>query len=345
MLLGMFFSTSKAYIEKSFEHITYNYKLFIPDGLDLISIKNIYFYIARTYYSPWIGQLICGNFCSDVTLNPPPLPYRKITDFNNSVHKMENILEICGFIELLHLGSPAAISRHLVLPLPRFREKHSAKSKSLTSHFPLNMMESTDDLLGDDGTTPSFCVLLHGALKVENMAALCNIGNDWYGILFSWADSKKKSNLMLSVLEPGSDSVPWLGDINNLVIPPNPQPGETFPIKPPEKRSYAQNCIAWIRQTGLQSDIQKILRHARKIPDKTQHFYKELNRVRRAAICLGFISLIEGLADILERECTLLPGSAHPACAFQLTHAAGLLREPYSKDTKYNIMPMKMSFI
>lgn len=47
-----------------------------------------------------------------------------------------------------------------------------------------------------------------------------------------------------------------------------------FPVKPLEKRSYAQNTVVWIRQSGLQADIQKILRHARKLPEKTQNFYK-----------------------------------------------------------------------
>lgn len=56
------------------------------------------------------------------------------------------------------------------------------------------------------------------------MTALCCVGSDWYGVLFSWADSKKKSNLMLSLLEPGSlDAVPWLGDLNKLAINPAPQ--------------------------------------------------------------------------------------------------------------------------
>lgn len=41
-----------------------------------------------------------------------------------------------------------------------------------------------------------------------------------------------------------------------------------------DKKSYALNCVVWVRQGGLQSDIQKILRHARKLPDKTQSFYK-----------------------------------------------------------------------
>lgn len=71
---------------------------------------------------------------------------------------------------------------------------------------------------------------------------------------------------------------------------------------------------------------------------------QELNRVRRAAISLGFISLVDGLAAILERECTLLPGGAHPDCALQLTHAANVLRKPYSRDPKYNVLPMRTRF-
>ena len=37
----------------------------------------------------------------------------------------------------------------------------------------------------------------------ENAAALVNVGEDWYGIVYSWADNKKKANLMLSLFEPG----------------------------------------------------------------------------------------------------------------------------------------------
>jgi len=62
----------------------------------------------------------------------------------------------------------------------------------------------------------------------------------------------------------------------------------------------------------LHSDIQKILRNARKLPEKTPHFYKELNRLKRAALALGFHELLEGVAAIFERECSILPGSAHP---------------------------------
>lgn len=158
-----------------------------------------------------------------------------------------------------------AISRHLILPA----------GNSNNENVPIKP-EIDEENVSDDGTTPSFCVLLHGALKVENMAALVTLGENWFGFIYSWADSKKKSNLMLTVLTPGSDAVPWLGDLNHLDVADNllPEQCGSFPVKPSEKRSYSQNSVVWIRQAGLQSDIQKILRHARKLPEKTQQFYK-----------------------------------------------------------------------
>ncbi|XP_075216602.1 integrator complex subunit 14 isoform X2 [Lycorma delicatula] len=282
----------------------------------------------------YINSLVLGEWGSAT----PCQPYTKVSDFVCETYSLSGVLEICGFIELVHVGSPAAVSRHLVLPHPGAQPPPQPAIK---------MEIDSDDETHDEGKTPSFCVLLHGSLKVENMAAMCQVGKNWYGVLYSWADSKKKSNLMLTLLEPSVNSVSWLGNFNYLGVPEDPEhpnPEEAFPVRPAEKRSYSQNCVVWIRQAGLQSDIQKILRHARKLPDKTQHFYKELNRVRRAAISLGFMSLLDGLAAILERECTLLPGGAHPDCALQLTHAAGVLRKPYSRDPKYNVLPMRTKF-
>jgi len=160
-------------------------------------------------------------------------------------------------------------------------------------------IDSEDESMVDEGKIPSFCVLLHGALKVENMAALCFLAEDWFGIVYSWADSKKKSNLMLTILEPGSNIVPWLGNLNRLgslddfrSMCQDNGPEPSFPVRPLEKRSYSQNCVVWIRQAGLQSDIQKILRHARKLPDKTQQFYKVgiLKYRYRPFLCYEMIS-------------------------------------------------------
>lgn len=69
------------------------------------------------------------------------------------------------------------------------------------------------------------CVLLHGALKVENIAALVLLGDNWFGLAYSYAD-KKKSNLILTILPPGPDAVPWLGDLRCLGTLEDALPGE-----------------------------------------------------------------------------------------------------------------------
>ncbi|KAK9710147.1 Integrator complex subunit 14, beta-barrel domain [Popillia japonica] len=71
-------------------------------------------------------------------------------------------------------------------------------STNVKENPPLKTTEidlTADDDTTDEGRMPSFCVLLHGALKVENMAALVMISENWFGFIYSWADSKKKSNL------------------------------------------------------------------------------------------------------------------------------------------------------
>lgn len=73
-------------------------------------------------------------------------------------------------------------------------------------------------------------------------------------------------------------------------------------------------------------------------------FQQELNRLRRAAISLGFIELLDGLACIFERECSLLPGGTNPDCALQLTHATNELRKPHTRDMKFSITPMITQF-
>lgn len=86
-------------------------------------------------------------------------PYTKKTDFELvSGLIISKTIEICGFISVGDVGSPSAISRHLVLPL--------ATEKTASTQG-VSLEEDSDmDEAGDDGKMPSFCVLLHGALKV-----------------------------------------------------------------------------------------------------------------------------------------------------------------------------------
>lgn len=198
-----------------------------------------------------------------------------------------------------------SISRHIILPNenPSTHFAHSlAQAEKLENEIKSFFTGGDDDDVTEsngpnaDANKESVCVLLHGALKFESSAALVLLNDDWYGFVYSHADSKRKSNLMLTILPPGEkanvkeipeilhfiflhsvgyDVVPWLGDIRYFGNVEDSMSGDnpTFPVKP-EKRSYSQNCVVWIKQAGLQSDIQKVLRHAKKLPDKTQQFYK-----------------------------------------------------------------------
>lgn len=69
-------------------------------------------------------------------------------------------------------------------------------------------------------------------------------------------------------------------------------------------------------------------------------YIQDLNKLRRAALSFGFVEILDGLADVFDRECTLLPSSVHADCALQLTHAAERLRGPSAKDAKFTIPPM-----
>ncbi|KAJ8933163.1 hypothetical protein NQ314_014170 [Rhamnusium bicolor] len=332
------FIKSKPLYQRLIDLSGYDGCILVPEILqNELNVTNLFQKLAEDMYTLFKGTLKCGNLESKVILSPAPVSYTKVTDFDCQTYNLSELIEVCGFISVGDVGSPMAVSRHLILPAsPPSKQDHVAVKNEV------DVMDDTTE----EGKTPSFCVLLHGALKVETMAALVNLGDNWYGFVYSWADSKKKSNLMLTILTPGSDVVPWLGDLNNLGSAdsfPADQVG-SFPVRPLEKRSYSQNGVVWIRQAGLQSDIQKILRHARKLPEKTQQFYKELNRLRKAAISLGFLDLLNGLAYIFEQECMQLPGSAHPDCALQLQNAADQLRKTQNRDIKYVIMPLQTNY-
>lgn len=82
------------------------------------------------------------------------------------------MIEVCGFIAVSDVGSPMAVSRHLILPAPiNSKENNGPVKQEAAGH---------EDETCDEGTTPSFCVLLHGALKIEDMAALVTLGENWF---------------------------------------------------------------------------------------------------------------------------------------------------------------------
>lgn len=202
---------------------------------------------------------------------------------------------------------------------------------------------------------PSFCVLLHNCLRQENMVAICSIGKndetneDWFAILYPLVDSKKKSGLLLSLLMPGPQPIPWLPSFRSMGSTClNSDCTPTILDRPTNIRSssksYSSNNVIWLDPESVQADVQKVVRYARRGPDKAPQFYKELNRIRRAALSYGFFDVLSGLANILEKERrSMISDTSRPANPVMLQHIDHVilsLRTQLSEDSyDVNILP------
>ncbi|KAE8618451.1 hypothetical protein XENTR_v10009387 [Xenopus tropicalis] len=345
-------SDSLEYLERLIDLNNGEGQIFTIDGpLCLKNVQSMFGKLIDVAYTPFHAVLKCGNLSSDVQVFPRPEPVITDEEIDPLPKTINTDLEVVGFIDIADISSPPVLSRHLVLPIALNKEGDEVGTGLADD------MEDENSANQIAGKIPNFCVLLHGSLKVEGMVALVQLGPDWHGMLYSQADSKKKSNLMMSLFEPGLEPLPWLGKTMQLGpitdAKENPYGEEDnkspFPLQPKNKRSYAQNVTVWIKPSGLQTDVQKILRNARKLPEKTQTFYKELNRLRKAALAFGFLDLLKGVSDMLERECTLLPDTAHPDAAFQLSHAAAQLKLASTGGSEHgaydhNIVPLQTDF-
>lgn len=330
-------------VEEIVRHICDDTMFTRPKGsISLHSFDSMISNFILDVYKPYIMKLSFGELKSTVNVRPTPVKCYKATESTSYSYDPPKDICVCGFISLTDIGSPGIFSKHVIEPIYVAEKKKSSFNKKTGSDE--EGME-VDDALNLKKVS-NFSGLLLNSMKSENVVALCKLYDSWYGIVYPETDELKKlSYLSLSILLPGENIVPWLGDICHLgVFPANtnvtPGPDENFPVKPSEKRSYNQNLVMWVRSSSLQGDISKLLRHARKFPDKTALFYKDLNKLRRAALSFGFVEILDGLADVFDRECTLLPSSVHADCALQLTHAAERLRGPSAKDAKFTIPPM-----
>lgn len=265
----------------------------------------------------------------------------------NSRANSARVFELCdsiniyGFMSLSEIASPAVVSRHLVFPIPSRETDEIIKVEQILSRDPNAVSSRPDKVLSQvqeptsEGTRnetngnasnahnsnerdltkqPSFCVLLHNGLKQENMVAICVVGKvkatneEWFGMLHTSTDNKKRSSLMLSLLIPGPSPILWLPNFNSMTSQalradlPSAIQDRLSQNNKVASKSYSSNNVIWLDPESVQADVHKIVRHAKRAPEKALNFYRELNRIRRAAISYGFYDILFGLASILERE-------------------------------------------
>lgn len=184
----------------------------------------------------------------------------------NNINRNWKFIEIIGFLKPADLGNPLIVSQHLMLAADDAPNSNNQSKKSGSD--------------SDSKMKPNFSTLLHGGLKMENMLAVCQLGTSMdhyqFGVIYFIPDSKR-SNLVLHVLEPGPTPVPWLGDFRSLKMRPFEMDAKLsgFPIPFKMKPSYGQltTTHSWTENSGIQVDVQKIMRYARKLPDKESNFF------------------------------------------------------------------------
>ncbi|XP_050673338.1 integrator complex subunit 14 isoform X6 [Leptidea sinapis] len=324
--------------------------IYCPDQLNVPGVITAMNKLCEQQYQEFWCTLKCGQLETRVQLFPAPQPTSH--EGLAATYTISNQLHVIGFMSQQDLGTPIAVSKHLVIPQAQTsntntpRENYGSKTPTKEGS---GTDGSTDEDMSDPSKVPNFCVLLHGALKVEGMAAVLQLGPDWWGSLSAWCHMSRarRSWLLLSIMTPGASAAPWLGPLDQLgpADESSAAAAETFPVRSWRSYSGGGSSCAWARPHALLADVQKVLRHARKLPDKTQHLYKELNRLRRAAISLGFSELLTCVGGALERECASLPPGAPPEVALQLAHAAAALRDPRTAlDIKHTLQPLTSNF-
>lgn len=118
-------------------------------------------------------------------------------------------LTVCGFINLADIGSPMSLSRHLILPNDTSKSTASngvSDVEKLDNDIKQFYSKDDDDVVEQTKLNEeSACILLHGVLKLDNLAAVVLLNEDWFGFIHSYSDSKRKSNLILTILPPGNE--------------------------------------------------------------------------------------------------------------------------------------------
>lgn len=408
---------------------TRNFKqsaIWLPDSesseVSIKSVEDLFLTISELHYKPYLATLSCGHLCSMVMLSPRPSdasvePLKNDHDdlkkeqslknepketYVNAIskvrhYKLSNEINICGFLPISEIASPAVLSRHLVIPIQSERFDETSKATQILSQdpnaynklfhgFPIGdalQIESAYkqgpvDIPSSQKTTPrssrlaatsssvspendstkqpSFCVMLLNALKQESMVAICIIGKNeetgesWYGMLHSYNDSRRKYCMLLSPFIPSPNPILWLPNLktmgSSLLNAELPQPIRDKISSNPRKhlKSYSSNSVIWLSPESVQTDIQKIVRHSKRSPDRAIHFFKELNRIRKAAISYGFYDVLFGVASILEREKDAMLAdqsrSANQEMIRHIDHAITCLRANLNEDSyETNIAP------
>lgn len=148
------------------------------------SVIKLFKQYAEKYFVPYHGKLICGELLSKISLAPSPLAHTSncniVVGHNNTYAKLDGLngkfpteLNVCGFVDVTNIHAPPVLSKHLVLD----EDPILSDPESDTGVKPCKQkkLENGTAAENDESKKPSFRVLFHGSLKINNLLALIQL--------------------------------------------------------------------------------------------------------------------------------------------------------------------------
>ncbi|KAA3675214.1 uncharacterized protein DEA37_0000750 [Paragonimus westermani] len=248
----------------------------------------------------------CGHMQSTAKLIPV-LP----VDTTDSSPTPSFSLEIFGFLHISDLSNPPVASRHHV---------NSVSDNDRIAFLPLLLTSMQET------KTVAMC-----SIYVTEQATGVRSKQDvtdrlvWrHGFLHQF--DAKSSVLLLSVFDKSCTGLPWLGQFKHLApvedfagvqLYDDREGSSPFPVLVPDRLSYGSisdsasvgrpQCfdstfryVSWVSSASLIADVNKVLRLGRRLPEKSTLFFKELTKVRSAALAYGCPDLLEQIGNLTQ---------------------------------------------
>ncbi|CAJ0564526.1 unnamed protein product, partial [Mesorhabditis spiculigera] len=238
--------------------------------------------VAEEMFVVPVYSLSIGNLTATITTSPPIWEDRPFE------------IEAIGFCKSTNLQNIPVASNHFVLLENKRRE------------IDVPMEEEENSQSGDSDRSrrggQHILQLVAEAMKAEGMTATVRFGSGRFGILSTYSEAS--SGLLLSLLPAPALLPAYVPNFNILtVIPHQNDQYEDLVVKEcDEPASHLANLHSWINSSGIQNDLGKILRYFRKLPDRVDQFYLELNRVRFYAAVIGCQQILQELAKMMREE-------------------------------------------
>ncbi|KHJ80128.1 hypothetical protein OESDEN_20205 [Oesophagostomum dentatum] len=255
--------------------------------------------LMNSLQEPDFTTLYVGNLSASIQLHPS-------TDKN-----LPDNIEVIGFVRTANMVNIPVDGVQFITACPNSRGKNGSENRPPDADGSPNFVHTEDqdseDLLGT----------LAPALIEMECVALVLIGEGKYGCI----SAEKVGDNFCLVLNKLPEKLPdFIPNLCNVESGPDEQAGPLhFPTLQGVAPSYNPVVQSWVTEHGFNMDFQKMFRLLRKLPDRPQLFYQEVNRFRKYALAIGMDHILLEAARILREEIKQLNATAQTHGAYVAT--------------------------